>query len=110
MTTLLKRTQPTARKEHVCRTCLAKIQPGAQYHRATLVYDGRVYDWVNCDPCESVFDAVWAWSNQYDEGIGEDDYEAWADEHEGHPKYGEAARSYLKRRWPDREVDPVVVL
>ncbi|AEQ20969.1 hypothetical protein E3_0550 [Rhodococcus phage E3] len=102
MTTVLKRTQPTARKEHRCETCFSKIQPGVQYHRATVLYDGRIYEWVNCGPCEDVFDAVWGWSNQYDEGIGPDDYEEWACEFESDPACGEQARAYLARRWPDR--------
>jgi hypothetical protein len=64
--------------------------------REVYVYDGRAYDWVSCQACNELANAVWQWSNR-DEGIDADDYAEWADGHIDHPEHGEAARAYLDR-------------
>ncbi|KSU80770.1 hypothetical protein AS032_08280 [Rhodococcus qingshengii] len=79
------------------------IQSGVQYRRTTMVYDGRVYDWVQCQPCDAIRNSVWQWSNN-DDGIDADDYSEWADEFQDHPTLGEAARAHLARLRPVTEV------
>jgi len=101
---LLAEKTVTARKPHACMTCnTVAIQSGIQYRRSTYVYDGRVYDWVQCLPCQAVADLVWQWANGQD-GIDADDYAEWADEFQEHPKHGEAARAHLARLRPSDEV------
>lgn len=83
MPDLLRSKTVTARKVHSCQTCFAAaIQPGQTYQRDTYVYDGRVYDWVMCEECNALASRVFAWADYFDEGIGADDYEEWAREHE----------------------------
>lgn len=106
MPILLRERTLTARKTHTCRTCFAPAaQPGEKYRRETYVFDGRVYDWVTCQPCADLALIVWDWAMSPDDvGIGPDSYEDWArdvlagwesDEH------AEAARAYLTRRGGD---------
>lgn len=62
------------------------------------MYDGRIYDWVQCQSCRAISTLVFVWMEvRYDEGITRDDYEEWAREHRDHPFHGEAALAYLAR-------------
>ena len=99
MPDLLKSKTVTARKPHGCQTCNATaIQPGEQYRRDTYIYDGRVYDWVQCAACSTLASMVFEWSGDPDEGIGRDEYIEWAREacHE-ETLAGERARWLLSR-------------
>jgi hypothetical protein len=99
MPDLLKSKTVTARKPHGCQTCDATaIQPGEQYQRDTYIYDGRVYDWVQCHGCAAISGLVWEWSTHPEEGIGRGDYEEWArDLKDADTLEGERARWYLAR-------------
>lgn len=99
MSIVIKSATVKARKTHRCMNCgCVAIQPGQTYERQTCVYDGRIYDWVSCAACNAIFGLVWDYWGEPDEGIGEDSYVDWADEHENDPAYGELARAYLARR------------
>lgn len=98
MPTLLRERRPTARKTHHCEDCNGPIPVGTKYNRATLIYDGHVYDWVTCDPCDALVNTVWRWVDPVsDEGIGRDEFLEWAREHLDDPEHGEAARQFLAR-------------
>lgn len=102
--TVLSTKTVTARKPHQCMTCNANtIRPSVLYHRSTMVYDGRIYDRVQCEPCRTITDLVWQWANGQD-GIDADDYAEWADEFQDDPTWGEAARAHLVRLRPGVEV------
>ena len=90
----LAKTQPRARKAHRCANCSARIHPGETYSRQTNVYDGRIYDWVSCDPCEAIFQTIWDWAGRPDEGICSDTFFDWALDHRGESA---DARAYLSR-------------
>ena len=96
MTLVLSTKTVTARKPHRCSTCGVEcIQPGDTYTRQATLNDGRVYDWVTCDPCQTTFDDVWEWAGSpYDEGIGPDTYAEWAHEW---AHYDDRAVAYLAR-------------
>lgn len=94
----LREATPTARKSHKCDWCYATIQPGEQYHRSTNIYDDHIYDWVACLACDSLCPVVWDWAYRPDEGIGEDSFAEWANDHRNDATHGEAARAYLDRR------------
>jgi hypothetical protein len=71
-----------AGKRHSCGLCLAAIEPGDLHAFQTNVFDGRVYTWRDCLPCDrdGVLGYVHDWTGGYDEGV---DYEAaaeWAEE------------------------------
>lgn len=82
MSITLRSARPTARKTHRCDMCAGWIKPGETYDRQTNIYDGRVYDWLTCQPCWPVYGAVdtWLGGAYYDEGIGMDDAVEWARE------------------------------
>lgn len=93
-----ERTIRSARKMHRCRTCFAPAAlAGETYKRQTYVYDGRVYDWVSCQPCDEICGEVHSWSMS-EEGVTAFDYYEWADEYRNDPCLGSAARAYLARR------------
>lgn len=106
MPELLRSKTVTARKIHQCRSCFADaIQPGNTYTRDTYVYDGTVYDWVQCDACRAIMNAVYDWSVDAEEGITAETYDEWATEHRDESTHGEAARAYLERK--DAAVFPI---
>lgn len=97
MPDLLKLRKLTARKAHPCCICTAPaVQPGETYERRTYVYDGQVYDWVNCKPCNDLISVVADWSSA-DEGVGQEDFAEWAGDHKDDPDHSEAARAFLVR-------------
>lgn len=97
--TLLREAKPIARKEHTCEDCFTCIPKGTTYHRATLIYDGHVYDWVECLPCTALSWTVWQWGAEWrDEGVGPEDFEEWAEAHRDDAEHGEDARAFLVRR------------
>jgi hypothetical protein len=100
MTQLIAETNiKAARKEHYCRICggvAARV--GEPYKRSTYVYDGRVYDWIECAPCSALNGEVWDWCSWPEEGIGVDQYDEWALDHKDHPTLGEQAQAYRARR------------
>ncbi len=79
MPDVLSRKTVRARKQHSCMMChnLA-VEPGQEYERSTLVYDGRIYDWVNCAACEALVPYVVDWA--VDDEISEDTVYEWARE------------------------------
>lgn len=98
MTNLIRTSTPVARKVHRCRCCGAPaVQPGDKYKRDTLVYDGRIYDWVSCVECSALFATVWDWSDGGEDGIGPEQYAEWALDYADDPEHGEKARAYLLR-------------
>lgn len=97
MPTFLHSARPKARKVHCCRCCGGDIPAGVEYCRETYVYDGRVYDWKVCGPCEPLNVEVWTWADRPDEGIGVEEYVEWARDHRDDPQHGEAARALLVR-------------
>ena len=99
----LKRRTPLARKPHRCNFCTAlAIQPGQAYIRDTLIYDGRVYDWVACCACDELVVEVWDWDGASDTGIGSDEFVEWAF---AHRKNMPGAEEFLKRYYGDSYLD-----
>ena len=45
MLEILKENNPVAKKDHVCQFCGGVIKEGERYNRATISYNGDVYDW-----------------------------------------------------------------
>lgn len=98
MPTFLHAARPMARKVHRCSCCTGEIPTGTAYCRETYVYDGHVYDWKTCGGCEPLTDVVWSWVSRYaDEGIDQDDYIEWAQDHRADPVHGASARALLAR-------------
>lgn len=112
MVTTLARGERRARKTYHCGMCLAAISRRDFYAFSVNIYDGRIYTWRECLPCDrdNVVTFVHDWTGGYhDEGV---DYEAaieWAEEAVGwprswhrpgraiHPAERLAARDFLAR-------------
>lgn len=101
MTTLLRETSPTARKNHWCHLCNKTIHPGERYLRTTTAYDGTVGDFIKCAPCadDAITARVWDWFGRPEDGIHGDDAHEWATEMviHGTPEDQKAAKNYLER-------------
>lgn len=92
----IKSRTPLARKPHRCDFCTSlAIQPGQAYVRNTLVYDGRVYDWVSCCACDSLTTEVWDWGGADDDGMGSDTFAEWAFANINLPEAVEFLKRYL---------------
>ena len=100
MTTRIRDAQPKARKAHICQMCNGPIAPGDTYSRATMIYDGRIYDWVECSACQadSVCHEVHASWGFCEEGVGFAQAEEWAHET---VRLGGPAQD-MARRWLSR--------
>lgn len=97
MPELISSTRVKARKVRECLCCGAvAIHPGQEYQRDVFKFDGRVYTWVSCDDCKDIGGEVFDWCGQpWDEGVGQDQFDEWATEHEAtDPR----AAAYLARR------------
>jgi hypothetical protein len=104
MPDLLKSKTLKARKVHRCMLCGAPaVQPGGTYERSTLILDGRVYDWVECEPCGPV--ATYAADDYWlDEGVTSEAAIAWAEDNRGESgQRGEVARAFLARAFPGEQ-------
>lgn len=87
MPTLLRSKQVKARKAHPCRTCAGyAAQPGDIYTRETYVFDGHVYDWMQCELCISMIRDIVDWAMYTEDGINLDHYADWVDEHPDDPR------------------------
>ena len=71
-----------ARKTHACEVCYHRIQPGEMYRR-TITFDGEVFNWKNCLPCDDPISQ--AMDDGYDDcgTISADSVRKWAHEHMG---------------------------
>ena len=81
MPPVLDVTNPTARKPHTCDLCGAPITPGEKYERQRCVYDGHMYAWLTCVPCQEVAHQAWEYyadTIDYDEGLGTETTDEWA--------------------------------
>lgn len=87
MPDLIRHTTPTARTTHRCMLCTGPIDVGETYTRDTLVFDGRVYDWIECQQCTDakVGASAFDWAGWPDAGAAAEDAYEWAEEHPDDP-------------------------
>lgn len=81
MITVLKSSKPKARKQHHCSLCTGAINPGQTYCRSTIVNDGNLYDWIDCNACtaDRILTLVSAYFDSiYGEGCDSYDAVEWA--------------------------------
>lgn len=97
MSTFIAEKTVTARKDHACMLCgQVAVVKGASYTYSTWVFDGRVYNWVDCTPCGVVIREAINDGYETDEGgVDVDTADEWARESRA---TSETARAYLIRR------------
>ena len=77
----LRSTNPVAKKEHVCNWCGGKIVKGEKYNRQTILFDGRIYDWVSHLDCLELTGLLDMFDYDYGEGINDDTFRECVDEY-----------------------------
>ena len=68
----LKETRPVANKEHTCNWCGGKIVKGEKYNRQTILFDGRIYDWVSHLDCLELTGLLDMFDYDYGDGINDE--------------------------------------
>lgn len=93
----------TARKWHHCDICGGMVKIGEKHHVSTNVFDGRVYDFRTCIPCQTdrIVSEVYDWAGGPDEGVTAETAWEWAHEARhagpGHPEIVRMANDLLRR-------------
>lgn len=105
-----------ARKAYRCGLCWSQINPGDHYAFQVNVWDGRVYTWRDCLPCErdGVIDLVQSWWSP-DDGVTADEASEWASEAVSWPRVWmartsrpmKAAEQWAARNWLARAVNAI---
>lgn len=88
----LHSTTPIAKKEHICCFCTGLIDVGEKYNRDTMIYDGRIYDWLSHKHCMDLIRILNI--EPYDEGI--DQF-----------SFSEAIDDYVYRNHYDEDTDDI---
>lgn len=99
----LRRKIVTARKQHQCSLCLARIHAGEKYERATLIHDETIYDFLTCTLC--LDDNIIGYADRmfgYDDGVNDEIAYEWACEVMAYgsgrdPGEVNSAKRYLER-------------
>lgn len=63
-----------ARKRHVCDYCGAYIEPGEEYNRAKLAYEGTVYEWKAHKECIFIASELWDYIDPDENGLTADEF------------------------------------
>lgn len=92
MIEILHSTGPIARKEYRCCFCTDLIHIGEKYNRDTIIYDGRIYDWISHNHCREMIRILNI--EPYDEAI---DTECFCD----------AIDNYVMEKHFDKEIDDI---
>lgn len=69
--TLLSRTQPTARKQHICYECGTTIRSGEKYQKDATVFEEEFHDYKICMTClkirDNLFECGWYYGGIWEE-------------------------------------------
>ena len=75
MTEVIHERSPRSRGRVRCDDCGRRIPKGERYSRSTVVDGSMIWDWRECQPCETA-----AWQGPYSEDCYPDDFYDWAHE------------------------------
>ena len=103
MSTVLSRSRPTARKEHLCESCGRRITTGETYSRVKSVDDWGMRTWKECLQCVSLASDLWNADYRGEGENGEEVYAYlpevdWADVATWSPLWALRAERY-RQRW-----------
>lgn len=73
---------PRSRGRVRCNDCGRRIPKGEWYRRSTVVDGGTIWEWRECQPCETAASHVVEWLGPYydDAGYAAEDFYEWARE------------------------------
>lgn len=70
---------PRSRGRVRCDDCGRRIPQGERYRRSTVVDDGAIWEWRECQPCQAVVSHVMRWKGPYsDDSYCGSDFQDWA--------------------------------
>lgn len=73
MITILKQTEPIAKKEHKCMFCGSSINVGTKYDKQTIVFENVIYDWAVHKECSEIARRLEMYDD-CDDGVSGDDF------------------------------------
>jgi hypothetical protein len=80
MSEIIRERSPRSRGRVRCDDCGRRIPKGERYSRLTLVDGGTIWDWRECQPCETAASHVMRWRGPYGDDYYPDDFHEWAHE------------------------------
>lgn len=81
MTEVIHERSPRSRGHVRCDDCGRRIPGGEQYSRETIVADGMIWNWRECQPCQRAVPHVLRWLGHFSDGYyNDDDFSEWARE------------------------------
>lgn len=86
MTEVIRERSPRSRGRVRCDDCGRLIPEGERYRRSTVVDGGTIWEWRECQPCETAASHVVEWLGPYydDVGYSAEDFHEWARETTGY--------------------------
>ena len=73
MSEIIREGYRRAKKKHICDYCHGEINPGERYLYSVLHYDD-FYTWKSHERCRAIADALYAYIDPPDYGIGYDEF------------------------------------
>lgn len=85
MSAIIRERSPRSRGCVRCDDCRRIIPEGERYSRSTVVADGMIWNWCECQPCQRAVPHVLRWLGCYSDGYyNADDFQEWALETTGY--------------------------
>lgn len=81
MSAIIRERSPRSRGCVRCDDCGRRIPEGEQYGQSTVVGDGMIWNWRECQPCQDAVPHVLRWLGNFSDGYyNADDFQEWASE------------------------------
>ena len=81
MSAIIRERSPRSRGCVRCDDCGRRIPEGEQYGQSTVVGDGMIWNWRECQPCQDAVPHVLRWLGHFSDGYyNADDFQEWASE------------------------------
>ena len=81
MTETIRERSPRSRGRVRCDDCRRRIPKGKRYFQSTVVADGMIWNWRECQPCQAAVPHVLRWLGYFSDGYYNDgDFSEWANE------------------------------
>lgn len=81
MSEIIRERSPRSRGCVRCDDCGRRIPEGEQYGQSTVVGDGMIWNWRECQPCQDAVPHVLRWLGNFSDGYyNADDFHDWAHE------------------------------